>query len=1084
MTYSHSVRLVRKYCLVIVALACTYFTVWAAAAPIDPQLRDDLHEALVKASPRDEERLDKDKRLPFSLVIRGGISLGVYESGVNWALLRLLKDLRDNSGEAGTVRPEMLAAAGASAGAINGFLAGLMWCSDELRNGDKYIDTLDTNLLRHTWRSIDINGLLEYPEATETEDNEDKAAFTREALRTIQDDVKEAIHNRKFISGCDVAFGMSLTRSKPALASNAGVHVPQQRLVLPLQIESNPEDGGDIQVRNLAFPRPDFATEDHEKLSNRRFLASLIYLDGNVDERVTEANLEIDDVFDAIKASASFPVAFAPIKLSYCLYQPAPLRDQRVDVQLEDRLKTPDDRCPEDYRRLSSYFVDGGVFDNDPLGLVRKLSEKQVEELKLGDATVRYIKIDPDRRRPPTDHFKFILPEYAEAGDSIEISLWAGNYTNTNCNDTNEKCGTGFSPDEIDIETVEIRHCRSPKPSAGEKREWRKEGDEYEVMLTETAKNSQLFVGAVHTRPKSKEQGGKEKGKYLTGVHLVVDENDRLLVYSSREKCKPTCATSSDEEKGDKEKCDEEKGDAYELELSKRRSIGIVSEVPPGLTTQLRFLGGSVTSARSYRLYDELMSTNWHDGAYEYNGNDEEDREDRQRIPDDSRPLFQPARLTPLVADFLFAFGAFLDVHFRDFDYYAGVYDAVYGMAEFLCFSASGSGENRDKCRGEQAQRIYLQLCAPTVMDPGDNPDERMLDCQTSSPESNAVIYQMVLLETCGVEAAAKASLDPDSESCPLQSHWQWAEELAKTTEVSKDEDEDRQKLLLIGAALLESNDEVSDSGQDPFVRFVRKLAKNPNGFAAEESKENRESKVLDDMLTRYDRPIPTWWYPIVDKAVPRLIDLQDQDKDVRESIGLEASEQAAAVKGTLALTGFAFESEFKEPTGWMWNQTSVPDHAKRRWIASIVPSEIAVDSRNGEAAFYWNPGWRFHEDMGVDFRFSPYVRQRTDETTIEFAELTALLTWRLENPLLSSLGIGPTTTYLWSREEVGKDINLGASVSMGLLADKLRIAYGWRSFSKDDFPGDPIYLQLAVNDLPGIAYWICRGLTRCGSLR
>lgn len=983
---------------------------------MDPELRDDLHEALFKAGPPDE------KLRPFSLVIRGGISLGVYESGVNWALLRLLKDLRDNSGASGTVRPKLLAAAGASAGAINGFLAGLMWCTEAGKNG-AIQDSLESNLLRDTWRSVDINDLLAYDDISLPED---KAAFTRAVLREVQDSVTREIDERSFRSGCSVAFGASLTRSKPVLAANAGVHVPQQRLVLPLRIHSDAANSEALAVRNFAFPQPDFTTTEPGKLSDRPFLSSLIYLDGDVAEPVLDANLPIDDVFDAIKASASFPVAFAPMKLSYCLFQPGPLRKQSVRAKQKDRSFTPDRRCPNNYRRLSSYFVDGGVFDNDPLELVRRLSEQQADELNMADATVQYIKVDPDRRRPPSDHFRFVVPEYAEGGDSIEIYLWAGNPGHS-------KGGTTMSPDEIDVATVIVRHCRADAPPSGGKRAWLKQTD-YEVTLAETAVNSQYFVGAVHTRP-----AGGVKAQYLAEADIEVNPDDRLLVFSRHELREPTCATQ---------------GDRDVLEYSKRRSIGIVSEVPPGLTTQLGFLGGSVTSARRYRLYDELMGANWHDGAYE------------QQKTADSRPLFQPARLTPLVADFLVAFGAFLDERFRDFDYYAGVYDAVYGLAEFLCFSASGAGEDRDACRGEHAKQIYLHLCAPGVADP-------MSDCRRSSPQSNAIIYQLVLLETCGVEAA----VDVLSGGCNLPSHWRWARDLAKPSGNAIGNEKARE-LVVIGAALLEANDEVSESDRDPFVRFIRKLA-----AKRDELEHNDDSLVLNTMLARADRPVPTWWYPIAEKAVPRLIDLQDEDTQVRESIGLEASAQAGVVKGSLALTGLAFESEFKEPTGWMWDQTSVPDYASKRWVASVVPSEIAVDSRNGGAAVYWNPGYRFNEDMGLDFRFSPYLRQRFADETVEFAELTALLTWRLRNPLISSLGIGPTTTYTWSEQEAGDDTNLGVSASMGLIADKLRVTYGLRSFSKDDFAGDNIYWHIGVNDLPGMAYWICKALTDPGAL-
>ena len=1043
MTCPRFTRSARRYCLAFIAFTCLHFPAAATAAPMDPELRDDLHEALLKAGP------DNNLLRPFSLVVRGGISLGVYESGVNWALLRLLKDLRDNPGASDIVHPELLAAAGASAGAINGFLAGLMWCTEEAADGNA-IDSLDSNLLRDTWHSVDINKLLNYADAPELED---KAGFTRKVLRSVQTNVTDAIDERSFRSGCKVAFGAALTRSRPVLVANAGVHVPQQRLVLPLRIESDPDQSGEIRLRNFEFPQPKFTfrkdeelsdqafeLEKHKALSDRAFLTSLIYLDGDFEEPVLDANLEIDDVFTAIKASASFPVAFAPMKLSYCLYQPSPLRDTDVQGRLreardKERSDTPDRRCPKNYGRLSSYFVDGGVFDNDPLELVRKLSEQQAvdlkDELDLSDATVQYLKIDPDRRRPPSEHFEFILPGYAEVGDSIEVSLWAGNPALA-------KRGTLLRPDQIDFETVKILHCRSSAPPAGAKRGWQEhEAKPHEVVLTETAVNSQLFVGAVHTRPAT-----GDKASYLAGADIVVEPHDRLLVYSSREVRRPNCDTEADEEI---------------LKFSKRRSIGIVSEVPPGLTTQLGFLGGSVTSARRYRLYDELMSNNWHDGAYQ---------QDDVHKAEDSRPLFQPARLTPLVADFLFAFGAFLDERFRDFDYYAGVYDAVYGIAEFLCFTSSGSDGDRDECRGEQAQRVYLQLCAPAATDI----DARMSACQASSPKSNAVIYQMVLLETCSVAQAAKGRVS----DCVLESHWQWAQDLAMPDgeEVS---DAEARELMVVGAALLEANDEVSESDKDPFVRFVRKLADKLD------QSEPEDSYVLNEMLARVDRPVPTWWYPIAEKAVPRLIDLQDEDTQVREGIGLEASEQAGIVKGSLALTGFAFESEFKEPTGWMWNQTSVPDYANRRWIATVLPSEIAVDSRNGGAAIYWNPGYRFTEDFGLDFRVSPYLRQRFSDETVEFAELTTFVTWRPRNPLFSSFGIGPTVTYTYSDQEIGDDTNLGVSASMGLIADKLRVTYGLRSFSKDDFAGDYIYWHLGVNDLPGMAYWICRALTDPG---
>src|SRR5262245_31094401 len=66
----------------------------------------------------------------YVMTISGGISLGAYEAGFNWALLRHLKRnsaARVNPGS--DIAPmELVAATGASAGNINAFLTAVGWC--------------------------------------------------------------------------------------------------------------------------------------------------------------------------------------------------------------------------------------------------------------------------------------------------------------------------------------------------------------------------------------------------------------------------------------------------------------------------------------------------------------------------------------------------------------------------------------------------------------------------------------------------------------------------------------------------------------------------------------------------------------------------------------------------------------------------------------------------------------------------------------------------------------------------------------------------------------------------------------------
>ena len=94
---------------------------------------------------------------PFTLTISGGVSLGTYESGLAWTLVRLGKGALTTE-ELGRQRvPSILAITGASAGSLNSLLAGALWCeaSDDTTNL-----SVDQNLLREAWVSVGLDALL------------------------------------------------------------------------------------------------------------------------------------------------------------------------------------------------------------------------------------------------------------------------------------------------------------------------------------------------------------------------------------------------------------------------------------------------------------------------------------------------------------------------------------------------------------------------------------------------------------------------------------------------------------------------------------------------------------------------------------------------------------------------------------------------------------------------------------------------------------------------------------------------------------------------------------------------------------
>ncbi|HIP19244.1 MAG TPA: patatin-like phospholipase family protein, partial [Sulfurovum sp.] len=65
------------------------------------------------------------EKIHFSMVISGGVSLGAYEAGYNWAVIKVLGKLREREK---VVEPELASVAGASAGSINSLLTAMYWC--------------------------------------------------------------------------------------------------------------------------------------------------------------------------------------------------------------------------------------------------------------------------------------------------------------------------------------------------------------------------------------------------------------------------------------------------------------------------------------------------------------------------------------------------------------------------------------------------------------------------------------------------------------------------------------------------------------------------------------------------------------------------------------------------------------------------------------------------------------------------------------------------------------------------------------------------------------------------------------------
>ena len=252
------------------------------------------------------------KQVDFSLIISGGVSLGAYEAGYNWAVIKMLTKAKNNSD---LVEPRLRSVAGASAGSINALLSAMYWCQKDtvpLHN------SIDDNLFYETWVNLGIEDLL-----IPGKDPENKnSLFTRRGLEKKGEKIIKHLQKPIFKKGCEVPLGVAVTKVTPIIEKIHGIKVKNQNFSVPLTFKEH--NGKAIVVNKTLPPSGDFYISIPNIENDKQKLVNLLF------------------------ASGAFPGAFQQVKLDY-MYKG---------------------------KKHSNYFIDGGLYDNVPLDLAIALDEK------------------------------------------------------------------------------------------------------------------------------------------------------------------------------------------------------------------------------------------------------------------------------------------------------------------------------------------------------------------------------------------------------------------------------------------------------------------------------------------------------------------------------------------------------------------------------------------------------------------------------------------------------------------------------------------------------------------------------------
>ncbi len=305
------------------------------------------------------EVTQEKKPIDLSMVISGGVSLGAYEAGYNWAMVKMLSDIRDHSQ---LTEPKLRSVTGASAGSINALLTAIYWCQKPEVNDT---NSIDNNLFYNTWVDLGLSDLI----ITDPKSDNKSTLFKRDKLKIKAEAILEKLKKPIYREGCEIPLGFSVTKAKPLTKEfqSSGIKIKNQHFSIPFTLK---EENNQLTLSNRSMPK-------------------------STDYYISIPDIEKDNskVIDVLFASSAFPGAFKQIKLDY-IYEG---------------------------KRKSSYFIDGGAYDNLPLQLATELDPRAKEFIFIDPSNMRKEKEQNITKQEEKEPVGFLTSNAVPLLDSLDI---------------------------------------------------------------------------------------------------------------------------------------------------------------------------------------------------------------------------------------------------------------------------------------------------------------------------------------------------------------------------------------------------------------------------------------------------------------------------------------------------------------------------------------------------------------------------------------------------------------------------------------------------------------------------------------
>ena len=383
----------------------------------------------------------------------------------------------------------------------------------------------------------------------------------------------------------------------------------------------------------------------------------------------------------------------------------------------------------------------------------------------------------------------------------------------------------------------------------------------------------------------------------------------------------------------------------------------------------------------------------------------------------------------PITGTLLSAFGAFLDFKFREFDYYVGIYDAITLVSNNLCAGHQDPGQPDVRpqiCHDRLSEKFYHLLGV------GNHPKSRYA-------------FALLARQEFGADGGLRFAYDP-----------------------MPPEDRD---IRIIHDGLMQTMLTVSQGGEPSgeLVSTERAFFEhlNAEGFDPTPSPGGGTpllALIMDD---------PAYWSSeLVIRATSRLMYLEKAADVIYQAREPDPEKRDQAHTGLMGAAALGLQTAtYKYPPF-----TFSPSTAPRSWFwRNLIPYEAAFDMVDGDILLFWQPTWSFaHVNLGIRTGLGftgGLFKSNSDQGRENYGMIGLDLTRIQSMSIFSGWGLTPGLYHNWQRPETGDQSSFGAGVHVNLLENRLRIGFGARDLI--NHPGDTLFFNVGITDLPGLVYWL-----------